>query len=47
MNSRIGAVWVLMANVDEGTGEAFTAVLNALQPIVEPLAALSEKKCTL
>ena len=30
-----GAVWALMANGDGGTGEAFIAVLKALQPIVE------------
>jgi D-alanyl-D-alanine carboxypeptidase len=38
-----GAVWALMANGDEGTGEAFISVLKALQPIIEPLAAPSEK----
>ena len=38
-----GAVWALMANGDEGTGEAFIPVLKALQPIVEPLAVPSEK----
>jgi D-alanyl-D-alanine carboxypeptidase len=38
-----GAVWALMANGDGGTGEAFMAVIKALQPVVEPLAAPSEK----
>jgi D-alanyl-D-alanine carboxypeptidase len=38
-----GAVWALMANGDGGTGEIFMPVLKALQPIVEPLAAPSEK----
>ena len=33
-----GAVWALMANGDGGTGEAFVAVLEALQPVIEPLA---------
>ncbi|MBV8399895.1 MAG: beta-lactamase family protein, partial [Acetobacteraceae bacterium] len=32
-----GAVWALMGNGDGGTGEAFVAVLRALQPVVEPL----------
>jgi len=32
-----GAVWVLMGNGDGGTGEAFFAVLKALQPVIEPL----------
>jgi len=32
-----------MANGDGGTGEAFVPVLKALQPIVESLAAPSEK----
>jgi D-alanyl-D-alanine carboxypeptidase len=32
-----GAVWALMVNGDGGTGEAFIAVLAALQPLVEPL----------
>ncbi len=41
-----GAVWTLMANGDGGTGEAFIAVLKALQPIVEPLAVPSEKCAT-
>ena len=40
-----GAVWALMANGDGGTGEVFIPVLKALQPIIEPLAAPSEK-CT-
>jgi D-alanyl-D-alanine carboxypeptidase len=34
-----GAVWALMVNGDGGTGEAFMAVLAALQPVVEPLVA--------
>ena len=34
-----GAVWALMVNGDGGTGEAFLAVLAALQPVVEPLVA--------
>ena len=34
-----GTVWALMANGDGGTGEAFFAVLTALQPVVEPLGA--------
>ena len=34
-----GAVWALMVNGDGGTGEAFLAVLAALQPVIEPLAA--------
>jgi D-alanyl-D-alanine carboxypeptidase len=34
-----GAVWALMVNGDGGTGDAFIAVLAALQPVVEPLAA--------
>jgi D-alanyl-D-alanine carboxypeptidase len=38
-----GAVWALMGNGDGGTGEAFVPVLKALQPIVESLAAPSEK----
>ena len=38
-----GAVWTLMANGDCGTGEAFIRVLKTLQPIIEPLAAPSEK----
>jgi D-alanyl-D-alanine carboxypeptidase len=38
-----GAVWALIANGDGGTGEAFMAVIKALQPVVEPLAAPSEK----
>ena len=37
------AVWALMANGDGGTGETFMAVMKALQPIVEPLAAPSKK----
>jgi D-alanyl-D-alanine carboxypeptidase len=41
-----GAVWALMANGDGGTGEIFMPVLKALQPIVEPLAAPSEKCAT-
>jgi D-alanyl-D-alanine carboxypeptidase len=32
-----GTVWALMANGDGGTGEAFFAVLRALQPVIEPL----------
>jgi D-alanyl-D-alanine carboxypeptidase len=32
-----GAVWALMVNGDGGTGEAFLALLMALQPLVEPL----------
>jgi D-alanyl-D-alanine carboxypeptidase len=32
-----GAVWILMVNGDGGTGEAFLALLTALQPVVEPL----------
>jgi D-alanyl-D-alanine carboxypeptidase len=32
-----GAVWALMVNGDGGTGEAFLALLTALQPVVEPL----------
>jgi D-alanyl-D-alanine carboxypeptidase len=32
-----GAVWTLMVNGDGGTGEAFLALLTALQPVVEPL----------
>jgi D-alanyl-D-alanine carboxypeptidase len=32
-----GAVWALIGNGDGGTGEAFSAVLKALQPVVEPL----------
>jgi D-alanyl-D-alanine carboxypeptidase len=32
-----GAVWALLGNGDGGTGEAFVAVLKALQPVVEPL----------
>jgi D-alanyl-D-alanine carboxypeptidase len=32
-----GAVWALIGNGDGGTGEAFLAVLKALQPVVEPL----------
>ena len=32
-----GAAWALMGNGDGGTGEAFVAVLKALQPVVEPL----------
>ncbi len=36
-----GAVWALMVNGDGGTGEAFVAVLTALQPVVEPLVAPS------
>jgi D-alanyl-D-alanine carboxypeptidase len=36
-----GAVWAFMGNGDGGTGEAFIAVLKALQPVVEPLAAPS------
>ncbi len=32
-----GAVWTLMVNGDGGTGEAFLALLTALQPLVEPL----------
>jgi D-alanyl-D-alanine carboxypeptidase len=39
-----GAVWALMANGDGGTGEAFIAVLKALEPIVESLSA--PQKCT-
>jgi CubicO group peptidase (beta-lactamase class C family) len=33
----------VLANGDGGTGEAFLAVIKALQPVVEPLAAPSEK----
>jgi D-alanyl-D-alanine carboxypeptidase len=40
-----GAVWALMANGDGGTGEAFFAVLKALQPIVESLS-VPPQKCT-
>jgi hypothetical protein len=29
--------WALMGNGDGGTGEAFSAVLKALQPVIEPL----------
>jgi D-alanyl-D-alanine carboxypeptidase len=36
-----GAVWALMVNGDGGTGEAFFAVLTALQPVIEPLVAPS------
>jgi D-alanyl-D-alanine carboxypeptidase len=36
-----GAVWALMVNGDGGTGEAFVAVLAALQPVIEPLVASS------
>jgi D-alanyl-D-alanine carboxypeptidase len=32
-------VWALMGNGDGGTGMAFAAVVKALQPVVEPLAA--------
>jgi D-alanyl-D-alanine carboxypeptidase len=32
-----GAVWALIGNGDGGTGEAFSAVLKALQPVVESL----------
>jgi len=45
MNSRTGTVWALVANAEEGTGEAFIPVRKALQPIIEPLAIPSEK-CT-
>ena len=30
-----------MVNGDGGTGEAFVAVLTALQPVIEPLVASS------
>jgi D-alanyl-D-alanine carboxypeptidase len=32
-----GAVWTLMVNGDGGTGEAFLALLTALQPVVKSL----------
>jgi len=32
-----------MANADEGIGEAYIPAMNALQPIIEPLAVPSEK----
>lgn len=34
-----GAVWALMVNGDGGTGDAFIALLEALAPVIEPLAA--------